>query len=235
MSKTPSSPQRAPGKGEPSRLARIGQAVIEAGPLILFLAVERFAGVRLAIAAAIFAVVLGFLYRRWMGIANTRLGLLAAGLTVVFGAIDLLSDTPFMLQYEGVISNFVVGIVFFWSTRGKTPLIEELAVRHGGISTEDRPDLHRFFDYLSLTWAVYFLVKAALYFWISLRMPLEDALQWRAIWGTLSLAAMALATGVLSRPAFRALRRRGLLEAPKRSAKSSDTDSGAPDRKEPRS
>jgi hypothetical protein len=50
--------------------------------------------------------------------------------------------------------------------------------------------VRHFFRLFTLLWAAYFFVKAAVYLWLGLMLPLEQALAVRSVVGTASFAAM---------------------------------------------
>lgn len=50
--------------------------------------------------------------------------MLSSALTVVFGTIDLLSATPFMLKYESVVTNAATGVVFAIGAGGAKPMVQ---------------------------------------------------------------------------------------------------------------
>ena len=81
------------------KLAAAARFVLaEFGPLIVFWALALTLGVKPAILGSILFIVADAAWRWRKGLAFTRLYLLTSGLTHVFGAIDLMSATPFMLK-----------------------------------------------------------------------------------------------------------------------------------------
>ncbi len=116
-------------------------AVAEFGPLALFWALNLTFGVKVAIAGAIAAILFDSVWRLSRGRKFTRLYLLTSGLTLVFGAIDLVSTTPFMLKYEAVVTNLALAGAFVYGAFGEKPMLQEVAerregslARHAGVS-----------------------------------------------------------------------------------------------------
>ncbi|HEX3974502.1 MAG TPA: septation protein IspZ [Stellaceae bacterium] len=176
------------------------------GPLIAFWAFYLTVGLRAAIAATIAYVLGDVLYRLRYGRRFTRVYLLSSGLAVVFGAIDLLAATPFMLKYEAVITNIATGIFFIAGARGSKPLIQEFAEQRSGPLPE-RLDVRRYFQLFTYAWAAYFLVKAGVYFALGQAYPLATALALRSIIGGISLGAMIVGSAALGRRGFFLLQR----------------------------
>jgi uncharacterized membrane protein len=154
------------------------------------------------------------LWRWWKGLEFTRLYLLISGLTIVFGAIDLISDTPFMLQYEAVITNVVIGFIFVAGARGPRPIVREVAEQQSDKPFVDRPDVNRFFQLFTLVWAGYFFAKAAVYLVIAQFMPMTQAMAIRTVLGTGSMLLMIVFSATRGRWLFLFFRRRGMLPRP---------------------
>jgi intracellular septation protein A len=186
--------------------------VMEFGALIVFWIGLYSFGIKPAIAATVVFVMLDGLYRWRQRIAVTRVYLLSSTLAIVFGAIDLYAANPFMIRYEAVVTNTAVGLFFVAGARGEKSLIQEVAERRRGAEPiPDRADVRYFFRLLTLFWAAYFLAKAALYLWLGLILPLEQALALRTVIGGISLAVMIGGTTFLGRRLFFLCRWLGLL------------------------
>jgi intracellular septation protein A len=140
----------------------------------------------------------------------TRIYLLSSGLALVFGTIDLLSQTPFLLKYEAVITNLATAIAFVLGAFGDKPMLQEIAEQRGE-SFPARADVRRFFQLFTLLWAAYFIVKAGLYLWIGTILPLERAIALRSLIGGISLALMLALSITQGRRLFFLCRRIGLL------------------------
>jgi hypothetical protein len=192
-------------------LSSIRWVFAEFGPLAVFWALDLGFGLKTAIAGSVLFIVGDSLWRWLRGLTFTRLYLLISGLTLVFGAIDLLSATPFMLKYEAVITNIVTGAAFVAGARGPRPIVQELAERRQGAPYADRPDITRFFQLFTLLWAVYFFVKAGFYLAVGQMLPMVQAMAVRSIVGSASLALMMALSFTQGRRLFLLCQRMGLL------------------------
>jgi intracellular septation protein A len=198
-----------------SRIFAVAKFVAsELGPLAAFWILSLTSGVKVAIAGSI-AVILIDSARRWRrGIAFTRLYKLTSGLTLLFGAIDLMSAEPFMLKYEAVFSNLAVCGAFAFGAFGAKPLLQEVAEQREGAPFPGGAEVRRFFQIFTLFWAAYFLVKAIVYFWLAWRLPMIEAMAWRALLGGASLGLMIAFSVTQARRMFFVLRRLGWLPPP---------------------
>jgi intracellular septation protein A len=192
-------------------------ALAEFGPLALFWALDLTLGIRAAISGAIVAILVDSGWRWWRGHAFTRLYILTSGLTLVFGAVDLVSATPFMLKYESVVTNLATAAAFAYGAFGEKPMIQEVAEQRSG-ALPDTPEVRRFFQLFTLAWAVYFVAKAALYLYLALTLPLAEAMAARAALGGVSLGLMILVSSTQGRRLFFLCRRLGLLPPPNAAA-----------------
>jgi len=198
---------------EPTLLQRLAEMLragaTDFGGIAAFYALLWTLGLKAAIAGTIVFVAVDAVRRHYGGLGFSRLYLLSSAMVIGFGAIDLLSKTPFMIKYEAVITSLVLAAIFLAGARGRS-LIEDVVSRQHGESFDDRPDMRRFFQLLTLFWAGYFLVKAAAYAWIGATMPIERAMDVRGIVGMASLALM-MALSMQGRWLFALCRSLGLL------------------------
>jgi intracellular septation protein A len=209
------------GTGRANVLSRLGPllrfAATELGPLIVFSALAAIWGTKAAIGGAVVFIIVDALRRFYGRIPATRLYIFSSILTLLFGAIDLLAVTPFMLKYEAVITNLATGAAFVIGARGAKPMLQELAEKQQNTSFPDGVDVRRFFQIFTLLWAVYFVLKAALYYWLGSVMPLAQAITLRSIVGGASLLVMIYLSTTQGRRLFQLCRRLGLLpQAPER-------------------
>ena len=180
------------------------------GPLVVFWILLLAFGIKTAIAGSVVFILGDCLWRWCRGLAFTRIYLLTSGLTVVFGVVDLLSATPFMLKYEGVVTNVVTGLAFAAGARGPRPIVQELAEQRRGERFEHRPDIVRFFQF-TLGWAAYFFVKAGFYLVVGQMMPMAEAMAVRSVVGSASLGLMIVLSFTQGRRLFLLCQRMGLL------------------------
>ncbi len=185
-------------------------ALWEFGPLIVLLALSTAFGLKVAIAGTIAFVILDAIRRLWRHLPFTRIYLLSSGLAVIFGGIDLLSQTPFMLKYEAVITNVATGIAFVVGARGDKPMLQEIAEQRSG-PLPDRADIRHFFRLFTLFWAGYFFAKAGLYLWLGSILPLGRAMLIRSVLGGVTLAIMIVVSITQGRRLFLLCSRMGLL------------------------
>jgi intracellular septation protein A len=182
----------------------------EFGPLLALLALSAMFSLKVAIAGTIAIILVDSGRRLWLRIPFTRIYLLSSGLAVVFGTIDLLAETPFMLKYEAVITNLATGVAFVAGARGPKSMIQEIAEQRRE-AFPDRADVRHFFRLLTLFWAVYFFLKAGLYFWLSVTLPTGRAIFLRSIIGSVSLGIMVAVSSTQGRRLFFLCQRLGLL------------------------
>jgi intracellular septation protein A len=195
-----------------SRLAPLlGFALSEFGPLIVFMAIAFAFGAKAAIAGSVAFIAVDAVRRLRWRIPVTRLYVFSSVLTVMFGAIDLVAVTPFMLKYEAVITNVATGLAFVIGARGAKPMLQELAEKQKNATFPEGADVKRFFQIFTLLWALYFFVKAAFYYYLGLVLPLTEAIALRSIIGSASLGLMILLSVTQGRRLFDLCRRLGLL------------------------
>lgn len=200
------------GSGLAKQLLRLARFTAEnLGPMIVFIILSRLFGTKLAIAGTILYCLLDIARRYWKKLGFPKLYLFSTAMTVGFGAIDLLSNEPFMLRFEPAISNFITFALFVYGSAGKRSLILEIVEEKRGAPFIDRPDIVRFCIYLTLIWAVYFLVKALFYLYLGLTLSLELATEIRAVVGPVSLAAMIGGVSAGARPLYHLFNHLGLL------------------------
>jgi intracellular septation protein A len=186
-------------------------ALAQFGPLIAFLLLSWSFSVKVAIAGTVTFVLVDGARRLWTSVPLTRIYVLTSALTAVFGSVDLFAASPFMLKYEGVITNMATGVAFVVGAYGKTPLLQEIAEQRQGAPFPDRNDVRRFFELFTLVWAGYFFLKAVVYLWMGTVMPLAQALALRSLVGGLSMAVMLVVSITQGRRLFFLCGRLGLL------------------------
>lgn len=179
------------------------------GGLIVFYALLWTLGLKAAIAGTIVFLAID-IFRRWhWKLGFPRIYILSGVMVVLFGGIDLVSDNPFMIKWEAPISSLAFAFIFAAGARGKS-MLEELLEQQSGENFDDRLDFRRFFQLLTWMWAVYFVVKAAVYVVMGEAMPMGRLLEVRPVVGTVSMFALA---GLMTqgRLLYQGFRRVGLL------------------------
>ncbi|HXW19131.1 MAG TPA: hypothetical protein VEK35_01355 [Roseiarcus sp.] len=188
-------------------------AAAEFGPLIVFWTLAATLGVKPAILGSILFIAGDALWRWRKGLAFTRLYVLVSALTLVFGFVDLLSTSPFMLKYEAAISNAATGLAFVVGALGEKPIIQEAAEQRGQ-SFVVTNEVRAFFRLFTLVWAAYFFLKAGLFLWMAWTMPMLEAMALRSLIGGVSLGVMIAISVTQGRRLFFLCRRLGLLPKP---------------------
>ncbi|WP_419727727.1 septation protein IspZ [Lichenicola sp.] len=172
------------------RLKRLlGTAAFDFGGVIVFYALMKTLGLRAAIIGTLVFVPIDALRRHTLRIGFPRIYVLSTALVLVFGTIDVFSRQPFMLKYEGAVTETIVGIAFAIGSRGRS-IIEELVA-------QQQPDLRmphhrRFFQLITRSWAVYYLCMACAFLWVSQHFTLVQAVGIRQVAGLGGAIVMAL-------------------------------------------
>jgi intracellular septation protein A len=194
-----------------TKLAAVARfALAEFGPLIVFWLLALAFGVKPAILGSIVFIIADAVWRSRKGLKFTRLYLLVSALTLVFGFVDLVATSPFMLKYEAAVSNVVTGIAFVVGALGEKPIIQEVAEQRGEsfVATDE---IRTFFRLFTLVWAAYFFLKAILFMWMAWTMPMLEAMALRSAIGGVSLGLMIAISVTQGRRLFFLCRRFGLL------------------------
>lgn len=161
------------------------------GGLLIFQAVLWTRGAKPAIAASLAYLLLDGIWRLARRQKLPAVWLLSNGLAVAFGIVDLWAKTPFMIRYEGAISNLIVGLLFLAGASGERPRFMDLAEQGMGRPLpRGRPELVAYFRAFAILWAVYSFAKAGLVLWLVTTYPLPKALALRSLIGTATLIPM---------------------------------------------
>jgi intracellular septation protein A len=178
------------------------------GGIVVFYALMYTAGLKAAIAGTLVFVAIDAVRRRVQKLGFPKIYIMSTSLVIVFGAIDILAKSPFMLRWEGVLTNLAVAGFFIAGLRGKS-VFQELAEQQSGEVFAD-PHMLRLFRVMTLLWALYFIAKAGFDVWTGLTMPLPRALAVRQIVGLVGMGAMVLVT-IQTERFLRYLVRKGLV------------------------
>jgi intracellular septation protein A len=114
---------------KPKDLLRAG--AFDFGGMIVFYALLYTLGLKAAIGGTILFVIADAIRRHRSGLGFPRIYVLTSALALVFGAIDLLAATPFMIQWEAVITSLFLAGMFGLGARGKSMLQELVEQRQG--------------------------------------------------------------------------------------------------------
>ncbi len=197
-----------------SRLGRVGAAIRGAGAgilfdfggIVVFYALMYTVGLKAAIAGTLVFVIIDAVRRRMHKLGFPKIYVMSTALVIVFGVIDIFAKSPFMLRWEGVLTNLAVMAFFLAGLRGRT-VMQELAEQQSGAPVTDAHML-RLFRLMTWLWALYFLAKAVFDVWTGLTMPLGRALAVRQVAGLVGMGAMVLVT-VQTEKMLRFMTRRG--------------------------
>ena len=195
-----------------NRLRRIAQALLrDFGGLIVFWIVMWRLGLKAAIAATILFVVLDGVRRLIKRERPPKLYIFTTALALIFGCIDLQARTPFMIRYEGAITNTIIGGLFAWDAFARKPMIQEFAEQSiGAPFSPERTGIRHYFRAWTLVWAGYALLIAGFFLWTALSLPLQQALAVRALVGTSTSLGLLFVSMTFGRPIFELCRRLGL-------------------------
>ena len=171
------------------KVARTG--AYDFGGIITFYALYATIGLKAAIAGTLVFVVFDIWRRRRQKIGFPRLYVLTTTLAIVFGIVDLASKTPFMLKFEGAVSALLVGVFFAFGARGRS-VIEELVTQQAGDEAMAFPYARRFYQLLTLTWALYYVLMSVFYLWVGLHFSYAKAIGIRQVAGLVGAGCMAL-------------------------------------------
>lgn len=160
------------------------------GPLLVFYVTNHFYGLKIAIVASVvwtFAEVVHHLVKKK---PISMFFKFSAGITIVFGLVDLYLQKSFLFKYEATLSNIMVGVFFACSLFNKKPIIREFAEAQGQIPKELSPDSEYYFKFLTVVWSGYSFAKAIGYFWIASRYSLEEGLAIRVVIGNVTFYSL---------------------------------------------
>ena len=188
-------------------------AIAEFGPLIVFWGLALALGTKAAILGSILFILVDAGWRWRKGLAFTLLYLLVSALTLAFGLIDLWATSPFLLKYEAVVTNVATGLAFVGGALGEKPILQEVAESRGE-SFPVTAEVVGFFRLFTFVWAAYFFLKATLFLWMAMTMPMLEAMALRSVVGSISLGVMIALSVTQGRRLFFLCRRLGLLPKP---------------------
>ncbi len=166
--------------------------IFDFGGIVVFYALMYTLGLKAAIGGTMVFVVIDTLRRRVQKLGFPKIYVLSTSLVIVFGLIDIYAKNPFMVRWEGVLTNLAVMSFFLAGMRGRS-VFQELAEQQSGQVFTD-PHMLRLFRVMTFLWALYFLAKAGFDVWTGLTMPLAKALAIRQVVGLVGMAAMVVVT-----------------------------------------
>jgi uncharacterized membrane protein len=181
-------------------------------PLVVFLVTKSLMGLKPAIVATIIWSIGEMIYLvAWKRERPTAFFYFSVSTTLLFGAIDLYSDNPFLFRYESALTNILMGIYFGATVFIGKPLIQEFAER-AKTESIDRPGARKYLRYLTVAWSAYFFVKAALYLHLAnSSLSIEETTAIRSAFGPISFGIMLGGERLLRPAIFKVLKALNML------------------------
>jgi intracellular septation protein A len=159
-------------------------------PIVFYLAFYRL-GTKPAIA---FAIAIACVQALFHVILKQRVSLFfvaATGFTVLFGGIDLFLQDPRVFKYAPAAENLAAGLTFLATLLMESPILVSLSF---ALPEELRPSFERrtpsYLRTLTGVWGAYFLVKAAVFYWLCRHENLGRLYVLRAVIGGVSGALL---------------------------------------------
>jgi intracellular septation protein A len=181
------------------------------GPILVFYGVNHFYGLKFAIIASTVFSIFEIALKHFRGVKLTPLFKFSAAITLIFGCVDLYAQQSFLFKYESVATNVITGVFFASSLfGGKKTVIQEYYEAQGNPKPMTR-DRVAYFKYLTSAWVIYFILKAAAYFWIAQNFSIEQSMIVRTILGSGTLYLMLFVSIVGSKKIFPLLKQYRLL------------------------
>ena len=181
------------------------------GPLFMFWLGQYFWGALVGIAGTVIWCTGDVLYRLGYGKTTSRLFWLTTVLTLVFGSFDLALGRSVFFRFEAALTNLVTALCLGLSMASGKSVLEDLYEKSQGAATSQTPELTAYLRLCTVVWVGYFLLKAGLYYWLALALPLAKLIVARSIVGNASLVALLGAERLLRVRVFRYLKAQGYL------------------------
>lgn len=141
----------------------------------------------------------------------------SATVTVGFGLIDLVFQSPVLLRYESVVTNLFTGAFFGLSLRAKKSFIQEAAERRAELQGKPMtltPVVLAYFRGCTIVWTAYFFLKAAVYAWVNTTYDFNAALALRVLIGNVTFYPLMGASIFLAKPIIAVMKRREQAKSP---------------------
>lgn len=161
------------------------------GAILFFYVINIFADFKTAVLASMAFVVCEYIWFKSKKIKPSYFFYFSAFLIIAFGIFDLLMQEPKFFRFEAALIN-LFSAVFFGSTLLKDKSIVEEFAEAQGRTTASMTGIDKtyFFRFYTIVWTAYFLLKAALYFWLSFNASFNDAFLIRMVVGKVSFWIM---------------------------------------------
>jgi intracellular septation protein A len=166
------------------------------GPILVFYVSNHFFGLRVAVLASILWTVGEVCTYRLKGKSLSTFFKFSAGITILFGIIDIYLQRTVFFKYEASVTTFLVGCYFGSTLLSEKPLIQEFAEAQGRIKDKIDPDMVYLLRFLTIIWTSYLFIKAGFYAIIAGRYTLEEGLAIRGVIGNVSFYGLLFVTTV---------------------------------------
>lgn len=109
---------------------------------------------------------------------------------IIFTILEFLSIKTNIYQYEALLTNLIVGLIWIASVFKEKSVVQEIEESQGRTSRETSIDKRFFFNCFTIFWALYFLSKGIFYFWMYQLPEVNHPLLLRFIVGKISFWIM---------------------------------------------
>jgi intracellular septation protein A len=184
----------------------IGYMGREFGPLLAFLILNSFIGLKPAIAVSLVWTIVEVIVLVWSRSKPTTLFVVSSSVAICFGILDLSLSGPFFLKIEVGVVNSAFAAMFGLSLFRERSVIQEIAERRErSLPEKDPEDRKFFFRCWTAIWCSYYLVRAIVFTSLNFTSNFPHSLLIRTGLGTVSFWALLGTSIFLSRPLWRLL------------------------------
>jgi len=167
-------------------------------------------GLKAAIVVSLLWIFIELLVRLWTHSKPTAIFWVSAGVTAVFGGLELYLDNSFFIKIETGATNLIFAMLFGQSLLRERSLVQELAERREpSLSEADPRDRKFFFKLLTSIWTLYYLIRAGVFTWLNFHQTFTSAIYLRLALGATSFWILLLASIFLSPFLWRLMRKAG--------------------------
>jgi len=135
--------------------------------------------------------------------------------SVVFGVLDLSLQNAFFFKFESVLTNFVTGIFFLGTLWAEESAILSFVKAKDPTRVITGKTIFRT-HLLTVIWAVYYFIKAGIYYWMTTHYSEIEAAAFRAGFGSISFYVLLALSITQSRKVFDFLEEKRILVTPDR-------------------
>jgi intracellular septation protein A len=187
------------------------------GPLIAFYVTNHFWGLKPAIATSLIFSAIEVTYKLIKKEPLSFFFWFCVVMTFGFGMVDLYLQKSVLFKFEPAVTNLCVAAFFGVSVYSKKSLIQEMAEKSGK-AAQYNDDHFFYFRVFTAIWALYYVVKSILYFWMGFHYTLEQGLLIRMSAGGISDYVFVGVSVLGGRYLFRFLQAQRLLPSQRRTS-----------------